>query len=554
VFQVVGSIHIAAALVCAAVFFAMSSLSNIFIDVIIVLNVVAVVVLSAYALHEGVLLVLYLWHKLAARLSRKRQATQGVEAGVMPATQLPSVTVQLPLYNERYVAERVIAAACALDYPRDLLQVQVLDDSTDDTSRIAQRAAQAGRESGVDVELVHRDNRSGYKAGALENGLRSARGELVAIFDADFIPPRNFLQRVICEHHAFDDPEIGFVQTRWAHLNEGANAVTRAQVLLLDMHFVIDQYARSSARLKMNFNGSGGVWRRAAIDAAGGWQSDTLTEDLDLSYRAQLKGWRGSYLDGELCPGELPSNVLAFKRQQARWARGSAQCLRKLSGRIIHSNLPLGQKIAAFMHVSGYVSNVFALLLALVTPLFMLLIGSRGTRNVPQWMSMLSVIGFMPVVAMFVAQAAQGNLRKFWSSLPAAIVLGVGVSLSNTVAVLKGLFDKTSGEFVRTPKSVSLPTERRAMMKRAAREKRGLGRQSYTLQTDWTLYAECVLAGYILVVCLDLAVRGDWLGVAPLLLYACGFISVVMGQIGPSIRLLWYGRQRKVGPRLESLK
>jgi cellulose synthase/poly-beta-1,6-N-acetylglucosamine synthase-like glycosyltransferase len=540
-----GFVPIAAALICAAVFFAMPSLSQIFIDVIIALNVVAVVVLSAYALHEGVLLVLYVWHKLSTRLSRKR--CEVTRCGVSAAG-LPSVTVQLPLYNERYVAGRVIAAACALNYPRHLFQVQVLDDSTDDTRRIAERAVQAGLKKGVNVELVHRDNRNGYKAGALENGLRTARGELIAIFDADFIPPRDFLKRVIMDRGAFEDPQTGFVQTRWGHLNECANAVTRAQGLLLDMHFVIDQYARSSAGLKMNFNGSGGIWRRAAIDAAGGWQSDTLTEDLDLSYRAQLKGWRGRYLDGELCPGELPGSVLAFKRQQARWARGSAQCLRKLAGRIVRSNLPLLHKLAALMHISGYVSNVFALVLALVTPLFMLMIGSHGARHTPQWISFLSVVGVVPIVAMLIAQAAQGKLGRFWLSLPLAVVLGVGVSLSNTVAVLQGLFDKASGEFVRTPKSVFPPG------RHAVREKRTLNRPTYALQTDWTLCAECLLAGYNLIVCLELAARGDWLAIMPLLLYVCGFVVMVLGQLWPSLSMQSHSRQRKVGPRLESLE
>jgi cellulose synthase/poly-beta-1,6-N-acetylglucosamine synthase-like glycosyltransferase len=413
---------------------------------------------------------------------------------------------------------------------------------------------QTWRENGVDIEVIHRDNRSGYKAGALKNGLQTARGEFVAIFDADFIPPRDFLQRVFVERRAFDDPHVGFVQTRWAHINDSANAITRAQVLLLDMHFVIEQYARSSSGLKMNFNGSGGVWRRKAIDEAGGWQSDTLTEDLDLSYRAQLVGWRGHYLDDVLCPGELPNSLLAFKRQQARWARGSAQCLRKLAGRIVRSDLPLEQKITALMHMSGYMSNVFALLLALVTPLFMLLLGSRGTHSLPQWLSILSAVGFIPIIAMFVAQAAQGHLRKFWKGLPMAVVLGVGVSLSNTVAVLTGLLGKSSGEFVRTPKSVSMPIERRVLKKRTARDKRNYYRQTYAMQTDWTLYAECLLVTYILVVCLDLAMNGDWLAISPLLLYICGFTTVIMGQVGANIRLLWYGRQRKVGPRLESLK
>ena len=467
---------------------------------------------------------------------------------------LPCVTVQLPLYNERYVAERVIAAACALDYPRELLQVQVLDDSTDGTSRIAQRAVEAGRANGVNVELIHRDHRSGYKAGALSNGLRSARGELVAILDADFIPPRNFLRRVICHYHAFDDPQVGFVQTRWGHLNSEANAVTRAQVLMLDMHFVIDQFARSSAGLKMNFNGSGGIWRREAIESAGGWQSDTLTEDLDLSYRAQLKGWHGRYLDGEMCPGELPNSVLAFKRQQARWARGSAQCVRKLSGRILRSDLPLVQKIAALMHVSGYFSNAFALVLALVTPLLMLVLGSHGTHAAPQWLSVMSMIGITPILSMFVAQCAQDNAGGFWRSLPATIVLGIGVSLSNTVAVLVGLFGKTSGEFVRTPKSVALTPERSIAIRRSARDKRTANWQSYLLQPDWTLRAECVLGGYTWAACIVLAARGDWVAIVPILVYAIGFTAVVFGQLSPGIWLLSRGRQRKVASRLESLK
>jgi cellulose synthase/poly-beta-1,6-N-acetylglucosamine synthase-like glycosyltransferase len=573
-------IHVAAALVCAAVFFAMWSTSFSIVDLVIAVDVAAVVFLSAYALHEGILLVLYLWHKLEARRAHRRLLRPGAVKGSVvepcgerlhdgpsaangtlaadapPLTCLPSVTVQLPLYNERYVAERVIAAACALDYPRELLQIQVLDDSTDDTNRIARRAIEAGRDNGVNVELVHRDNRSGYKAGALANGLRSAQGELIAIFDADFIPPRNFLQRVICQHRAFDDARVGFVQTRWGHLNTEANAVTRAQGLLLDMHFVVEQFARSSTGLKMNFNGSGGIWRRQAIEAAGGWQSDTLTEDLDLSYRAQLKGWRGLYLDGEVCPGELPNDVLAFKRQQARWARGSAQCVRKLAVSILFSNLPFLHKVAAILHVSGYFTSVFALVLALVTPLLMLLLGARSTRTAPQWLSLISVIGFMPMVAMFVSQCAQRRTRRFWHSLPMAVVLGIGVSLSNSVAVLVGLFGKASGEFVRTPKSVSQATRSAALLRRAPRDKRATVRQTYLLRTDWTLHAEFALSLYAVVACCLLAAWGDWVAIVPILIYACGFIFVVLGQVAPGIWLQsrTHQHQDKVASKLQSTK
>ena len=521
-----------------------------FISVVIALNVIAVVGLSAYAFHQGILLLLYLRYKIGSRLGRRLQPIAGEcessKIDESPATPLPGVTVQLPLYNERYVAERAIAAACALDYPRHLLHIQVLDDSTDDTSRIVQRAIRTERVHGANIELIHREKRDGYKAGALANGLRTAQGELIAIFDADFVPPRDFLRRVVCEQRGFDDPRTAFVQTRWGHLNRDANAVTRAQVLMLDMHFVIDQYVRSRAGLKMNFNGSCGIWRRAAIDKAGGWQSDTLTEDLDLSYRSELLGWRGRYLDDVVCPGELPTDLLAFKRQQARWARGSAQCARKLFPQIVHSDMPLLHRLAACMHVSGYFVNVFVLLLAIITPLLML--DSSGMRLLPEWLSIMSFVGLSPILAMSIAQTAQGRFMTFLRNLPIAVVFGIGMSLSNSVAVISGLFGKTSGEFVRTPKSAS--------SRSTSRVKRITGRHAYLLQPDWTIGAECALGLYALGVCIALIVRGAWLSIVPALIYACGFLSVVLGQIAPHSWTQSRGRtrQREVESQLPSLK
>ncbi len=548
----------------------MSSLSACLVDVISALDAVAMILLAVYALHEGILLALYLFHKAIPNLTHDRSGRRWVRTKQASAqasreegldreatiNRLPHVTVQLPLYNERFVAERVIAAACALDYPRDRLQVQVLDDSTDDTRRIAQRAVANGRRNGVEIELIHREHRSGFKAGALANGLRLVRSELIALFDADFIPPRDFLQRVICQHQAFADPQVGFVQTRWGHLNAEANAITGAQVLLLDMHFVVDQFARSTAGLKMNFNGSGGIWRREAIEAAGGWQPDTLTEDLDLSYRAQVRGWRGLYLDDVVCPGELPNDVLAFKRQQARWARGSAQCLRKLTRVIVSSNLTVKGKMAALLHVSGYFTSVFALVLALVTPILMLLVGSRGMQRLPQWLGVISLAGMTPTLVMFVSQWAQGRMRAYWRRLPMAVLLGVGVTFSNTAAVLAGLFDKAPGEFVRTPKSVGQTAHTAAGPRRhAPRERRtSAGRQSYLLQTDWTLHAELALALYTMTACLLLAMRGDWVAVLPVLIYACGYASVVLGQVAPNIWPLTHGQQREVASGLQSTK
>jgi cellulose synthase/poly-beta-1,6-N-acetylglucosamine synthase-like glycosyltransferase len=560
---------------------------------IIALNVIAVVALSAYAFHQGILLLFFLRYKVGERWMQHRQvrggagvsrkSSSGAEDNAPPCVKpgapvpLPSVTIQLPLYNERYVAERVIGAACALDYPRELLQVQVLDDSTDDTSRIVQRAVRTGRAHGVNVEVIHRENRAGYKAGALAHGLHSAHGELIAIFDADFVPPRNFLKRILCEKRAFDDPRVGFVQARWGHLNRETNAVTRAQAVMLDMHFVIDQFVRSRMGLLMNFNGSCGVWRRAAIDDAGGWQSDTLTEDLDLSYRAELKGWRGRYLDDLVCPGELPVSVLAFKRQQARWARGSAQCVRKLAPLIIHSDRPLLHKLAALMHISGYFANLFVLLLAIITPLLML--DTSALRLLPEWLSMMSVIGLSPILAMFVAQGVQRRGLQFLANLPITIVLGIGVSLSNSIAVLVGLFGKSSGEFVRTPKSAAqgrspvaptlfnssnlsntsgtpaMPAPSRPV-RRAAGTPGQATRHTYLLQPDWTLRAEMALGLYALSICTLLVLHGAWLSIVPTLLYMCSFLSVVLGQLMPvpSLPAHGSGHERKVESRLPSMK
>ncbi len=497
-----------------------------------VLNVIAVLVLAVYALHQGILLFIYL-------LLRRRPPARP-SGTVRP---LPPVTVQLPLYNERYVAERIIASASALDYPRDLLQIQVLDDSTDDTSRIAAHAVQNIAERGIDITFIHRDHRDGYKAGALANGLRTASGEPVAIFDADFIPPRDFLQRVVNQAAAFDDPRVGFVQTRWGHLNRDSSILTGAQAALLDMSFVIDQSVRSRLGLKMNFNGSGGVWRREAIESAGGWQADTLTEDLDLSYRAQINGWRGRYLSDVVCPGELPDNVLAFKVQQARWTRGSVQCVRKLFPRIARSDMPWWHKLAACVHISGYFSNLAVLLLALVTPLMLLDPGSLSHR--PAWYGAVSTIATLPVLSMLAAQWAQGRTLQFLRVMPAAVILGVGMSLSDSLAVIAGLLRATSGKFIRTPKSADLPGAQPVAGKPEPHTK-----PVYRLQPDWTARAEMLLGIYALAVCLQAAVQGAWLSVLPALFYAVSFLGVALGQIMPALRLQL--RERAQRTRMKS--
>ncbi len=492
------------------------SLPDPFTTVLLAVNIGAAFMVAVYAAHQGVLLFLFL------RACRRPRI---LPAQSPPGEDWPCVTVQAPLYNERFVAQRLIAALSALDYPRDRLQIQILDDSTDDTPRIVRAAVDAAAAAGAPIELIHRDHRAGFKGGALADGLRAARGELIAVFDADFAPRADFLRRLCAPSGPFSDPAVGFVQTRWGYLNRDDSALTRAQALLLDMHFGVDQPARSAWRLLMNFNGSGGVWRRACIDDAGGWQFDTLTEDLDLSYRAQIRGWRGVYAPDVVAPGDLPQGVTSFKRQQARWARGTAQCLRKLAARLLRSACSPARKAAGLMHLSGYMTYPFLLLLAISSPL--LAIETHGERVIPGWMSLISLAGLLPMVSMFVAHRQQGrSARVFARDLPVAIMLGIGLTWSNTVAMLAGLTSRVSGVFARTPKAAPGMAD-------------GDGdahTESYNETPDWTMAAEFCLALYVLGVCLALARLGEWLAVLPLLLYGLSFAGVALSQVAPMAR------------------
>jgi cellulose synthase/poly-beta-1,6-N-acetylglucosamine synthase-like glycosyltransferase len=503
----------------------MSLTAQLFADAALALNLAAALALSFYAVTQGVLLALY------AR-SRWRRGKPGAAGLALPprpgsgcaSAELPAVTVQVPVYNERYLAQRMIAALAALDYPRDRLRAQILDDSTDDTTRIAQCAAEAARAAGLDIELIHRPHRAGYKAGALADGLRSVTSEFIAVFDADFVPPPDFLRRIFDAPDGgrlFDRPEVAFIQTRWGYLNREDGILTRAQALLLDMHFVIDQRARSDAGWLMNFNGSGGVWRRAGIEAAGGWQTDTLTEDLDLSYRAQLLGWRGVYLPDQVSPSELPDTVLAFKRQQARWARGTMQCMRKLLPRIARTPLKPPVKLAALAHLSGYLTYPMLFLLALLSPLIAL--GAQAGRPAPGWMSLVGVMGLLPMLSMLAAHQSQGrSVGQFARDFPAAMLLGIGLSLSNSVAMAAGLIRPGSGVFVRTPKRDAGPGGLQAA---------GPGRG-----VDWTAWAELGMAGYVFAMGALLARNAGWLPLLPLALYGFSFAAVSLSQLAPLLR------------------
>src|SRR6478736_1711019 len=289
--------------------------------------------------------------------------------------ELPVVTVQLPVYNEMYVVDRLIESVCQMDYPRDKFEVQVLDDSTDETRQIAQLAVRRAAEQGIDISYLHRADRTGYKAGALEAGMHVAKGEFIAIFDADFLPQADFLLRTV---HHFTDPKVAVVQARWGHINADYSLLTRIQSMLLDAHFVLEHGGRNRAGHFFNFNGTAGIWRRAAIIDGGGWQHDTLTEDLDLSYRTQLRGWKFHFLPDVVVPAELPVEMNAFKSQQHRWAKGSIQTCRKLLPSILRSNQPFAVKREAFFHLTNNMAYLLMVLLSVLMPLSMVVRFNHG--------------------------------------------------------------------------------------------------------------------------------------------------------------------------------
>ena len=367
---------------------------------------------------------------------------------------LPTVTVQLPIFNEATVAARLIAATGKLDYPADKLEIQVLDDSTDETLRIAREAVEALVALGIDAKHVRRPNRHGYKAGALDYGLGTSKGELVAIFDADFVPQADFLRQVVGH---FQEPRIGMVQTRWGHMNRDHSLFTQVQALMLDGHHMVENRARFGAGHMFNFSGTGGIWRRAAIDAAGGWQHDTLTEDLDLSYRAQMAGYRFVYRSDVLTPSELPEDISAFRAQQFRWAKGTVQTARKLLKRVVSSKLSLSQRIEACFHMLPHFAYPMMVLLSLLLLPALICMPATDLKTM-LLIDLPLCFGATGSIATFyiTAEVAQG--RSGWGAakrLPALIALGAGLAPHLTAAVYDGL-TKMAGEFVRTPKRGSV--------------------------------------------------------------------------------------------------
>jgi cellulose synthase/poly-beta-1,6-N-acetylglucosamine synthase-like glycosyltransferase len=470
-------------------------------------------VLALFGLHRLLLVVLYL-------RTRKR----GVPPPARPAS-WPVVTVQLPLYNEMYVAERLIDAVCALDYPADRLEVQVLDDSTDETTGIVARAVAAWRARGVDVQHLHRADRAGFKAGALAAGLAQARGELLAIFDADFVPAADFLERSV---PCFADPAIGMVQGSWAHINRGYSLLTRVEAILLDGHFRIEHAARNRSGCFFNFNGTAGVWRRAAIETAGGWEHDTLTEDLDLSYRSQLQGWKFLYLPELAVPSELPVDAAGFKSQQHRWAKGAVQTGRKLLGRILRAPLPWRVKAEAFVHLTNNLSYPLMVVLALL--IFPAMLLRRGTSirlllliDLPLFLSAtLAVLVFYLVSQVAAGEGRQGGIRY----LPALMGVGIGLSVSNARAVVSGLLHR-GGTFHRTPKY------------RIERAGQDWAARRYRAGPDPTRPVEAGLALYFLGCTVYALVAGLWMSIPFLWLFMQGYGYMAVLSYLPSLRAWW---------------
>ncbi len=350
----------------------------------------------------------------------------------------PLITVQIPIYNERYVAARVIDAACQLAWPRDRLEIQILDDSTDGTREIVSQMIAHWQAEGVDVVHIHRVWRSGYKAGALSEGLVSAKGEFIAIFDADFVPPPDFLCCTI--PHLVADAGLGFVQARWGHLNHEASLLTMLQSLSIDGHFMVEQFARDRGGFVMNFNGTAGVWRRRAIEHAGGWSAGTLTEDLDLSYRAALRGWRSRLLPDLVAPAELVGQIAAYRRQQTRWAKGSIECAVRLLPQVWRRRLAPRVKIQSFFHLTGYVIQVLMLIMSLVYPLIVTVADRVPLLNAVYSASWVGApIALAPTLFFAYAQIAIDRSR-WWRRIPYLLcltVLGSGMVLNSTRAIAR---------------------------------------------------------------------------------------------------------------------
>jgi cellulose synthase/poly-beta-1,6-N-acetylglucosamine synthase-like glycosyltransferase len=460
---------------------------------------IVLIILAAYGAHRYWLVYLYYKHK-------DKKTTE-------PAARfedLPRVTVQLPIFNEQYVVDRLLDAVCRLEYPREKLDIQLLDDSTDETVEVARILVERYAALGHPVTYHHRDNREGYKAGALAEGLKTAKGEFVAIFDADFVPPADFLFK--CIHH-FTDPRIGMVQTRWTHINRSYSFLTEVEAILLDGHFVLEHSGRARNGVFFNFNGTAGMWRRVAIDEAGGWQHDTLTEDTDLSYRAQLKGWKFLYLQDVECPAELPVEMTAFKTQQARWAKGLIQVAKKILPKVFASDVPRPVKVEAWYHLTANLSYPLMIVLSV------LLLPAMVIRFYQGWFQMLYID--LPLfmastfsISSFYLVSQKELFPKTWPRallyLPFLMALGIGLTITNTRAVLEALVGKQTA-FARTPKY------------RVESKQDRVGATKYRKRLGWVPWFELLVGTYFALTVYYAIDNENYFTVPFLLLFVIGY-------------------------------
>ncbi len=465
------------------------------------------IVLAAYGLHRYWLVYTYFKYR------------QNVPPPPPELGSRPKVTIQLPIYNERYVIERLVEAISRFDYPRERMEVQVLDDSTDETCEIASACVERYQALGLPIQYHHRSNREGFKAGALAEGLKTATGEFIAIFDADFLPGADFLRRTL---PYLQDPQVGMVQTRWSYLNRDYSALTEVETILLDGHFVIEHGARSRGGAFFNFNGTAGIWRRAAIEDAGGWEHDTLTEDTDLSYRAQLRGWRFLYVPEIECPSELPVEMNAFKAQQARWAKGLMQTAKKILPRVFRSKQPAHVKAEAFFHLTANISYPLMVLLSTM------LLPAMIVRFYQGWFQMLVIdlplfLASTCSISSFYLAAQRELYPKTWTRtflyLPFVMAVGIGLSVRNAKAVLEAVFGIRS-EFARTPK-YRIEGQRDTWLKK-----------SYRNPAGWMPFAEVALGLYFAATVVYAFQNENYATVPFLLLFVWGYLYTGLMSLG----------------------
>ena len=460
---------------------------------------IVLILLASYGAHRYVLV--YLYYK------NKKNHTTEPQARF---DDLPRVTVQLPIFNEQYVVDRLLDSICKLDYPREKLDIQLLDDSTDETVEVARGLVERYAAMGYPVTYHHRTNREGFKAGALAEGLKSAKGEFVAIFDADFVPPEDFLMKVI---HHFTNPNVGMVQTRWTHINRNYSFLTEVEAIMLDGHFVLEHSGRARSDVFFNFNGTAGMWRRQAIEEAGGWQHDTLTEDTDLSYRAQLKGWKFVYLQDVECPAELPVEMTAFKTQQARWAKGLIQTSKKILPQVLKSDVPRHVKLEAWFHLTANLSYPLMIVLSV------LLLPAMIIRFYQGWFQMLYID--LPLfmastfsISSFYLVSQKELFPRTWPRaflyLPFLMALGIGLTITNTRAVLEALVGKQTA-FARTPKY------------RVESRKDKVGAKKYRKRLGWVPWVELMIGTYFASTVYYAIANENYITVPFLLLFVVGY-------------------------------